>query len=83
MGSHPDWVLGFQDELWWSRLARRAVHVWASGEPMRLHEVAADKEDRDPKALARYGLLWADTGGMMLRFVTGRPVSSVTEGFLA
>jgi hypothetical protein len=35
-----------------------------------------------PKALACYGLLRADTGGMMLRFVAGRPVSQVTEDFL-
>jgi hypothetical protein len=83
MGSHPDWVLGFEDEVWWSRLARPAVHAWAGPEPMRLHEVAAGKDDRDPKALACYGLLRADTGGMMLRFVTGRPVSQVTEEFLS
>jgi hypothetical protein len=35
----------------------------------------------DPKALSCYGLLRADTGGMLLRFVTGRPVSRVTEDF--
>jgi DDE superfamily endonuclease len=76
-------VLGFQDEVWWSRLARPELHAWAGGEPMRLHEVAADADDPDPKALACYGLLRADTGGMMLRFVEGRPVSQVTEDFLA
>ena len=50
---------------------------------MRLHEPAADAADRAPKALACYGILRGDTGGMMLRFVAGRPVSQVTEGFLA
>src|SRR5918995_692846 len=50
---------------------------------MRLQEPPADVEDRDPKALACYGLLRGDTGGMMLRFVQGRPVSQVTEDFLA
>ena len=35
------------------------------------------------EALACYGLLRADTGGMLLRFVEGRPVSQVTEDFLA
>jgi hypothetical protein len=50
---------------------------------MRLHEPPAEAEDREPKALACYGLLRADTGGMMLRFVEGRPVSQVTEDFLA
>jgi hypothetical protein len=39
--------------------------------------------DTDPKALSCYGLLRADTGRMMLRFVTGRPVSQVTEDSLA
>ena len=82
MESHPDWVVGFQDEVWWSRLARPDLHAWAPSEPMRLHQVQADKEDTAPKALACYGLLRADTGGMMIRFVRGRPVSGVTEGFL-
>jgi hypothetical protein len=50
---------------------------------MRLREPPADPEDRDPKALACYGVLRADTGAMMLRFVRGRPVSQVTEDFLA
>jgi hypothetical protein len=76
-------VLGFQDEVWWSRLARPELHAWAGGEPMRLHEVGPDADDLDPKALACYGLLRADTGGMMLRFVDGRPVSQVTEDFLS
>ena len=80
---HPDWVLGFQDEVWWSRLARPELYAWAGNEPMRLHEVAAAADDPDPKALACYGLLRGDTGGMMLRFVEGRPVSQVTEDFLA
>ena len=80
---HPDWVLGFQDEVWWSRLARPAMHAWSDGGPVRLRELEAGKEDPDPKALACYGLPRGDTGGMMLRFVEGRPVSQVTEDFLA
>ena len=75
-------MLGFQDEVWWSRLARPGLHAWSDGGPMRLHEPPADA-DRAPKALACYGILRADTGGMMLRFVAGRPVSQVTEDFLA
>jgi hypothetical protein len=76
-------VLGYQDEVWWSRLARPDLRAWSDGEPLRLHEVPPDADDPDPKALACYGLLRADTGGMMLRFVQGRPVSQVTEDFLA
>ena len=45
--------------------------------------MAAAGDDADPKALACYGLLRGDTGGMLLRFVDGRPVSQVTEDFLA
>ena len=82
--SHPDWVLGFQDETWWSRLALPTLHAWTPKMGrLRLVERAVPKGDPDPKALSCYGLLRADTGGMMLRFVTGRPVSQVTEDYLA
>jgi len=76
-------VLGFQDEVWFSRLAQPNVHAWTSDQPLRLVEKQADKADGDPKALACYGLLRADTGQMWLRFVDGRPVSRVTVRFLA
>jgi hypothetical protein len=59
------------------------MHAWADDEPMRLRQLESDKNDPEPKALACYGLLRADTGGMMVRFVAGRPVSQVTEDFLA
>jgi hypothetical protein len=59
------------------------MHAWSSdGHPLRLVEQAVPKADTDPKALSCYGLLRADTGRMMLRFVTGRPVSQVTEDYL-
>lgn len=81
--SHPEWVLGYQDETWWSRLALPAMHAWTGGGgPLRLAERAVPKTDTDPKALSCYGLLRADTGRMMLRFVAGRPVSQVTEDYL-
>jgi hypothetical protein len=75
-------VLGFQDECWWSRLAQPNLHAWTAANPLQLQELAVDKEDLDPKALACYGLLRGDTGGMLLRFVDGRPVSQVTVDFL-
>lgn len=81
--THPAWVLGFQDETWWSRLALPSLHAWTDDEPLRLIEQVSDRADPDPKALSCYGLLRADTGGMLLRFVDGRPVSQVTEDFLA
>ena len=80
--SRPDWVVGFQDECWWTRLAQPNLFAWAVGDPLRLGAKA-----RDPKggreALACYGVLRHDTGGMMLRFCEGRPVSATTEDFLA
>jgi hypothetical protein len=68
--------------VWWSRLARPDVHAWAGGEPLRMHQAEPEPAGGEAKALACYGLLRADTGGMLLRFVEGRPVSQVTEDFL-
>jgi hypothetical protein len=76
-------VLGFQDETWWSRLARPDLHAWTDDQPLRLVEQTASRADPDPKALCCYGLLRQDNGQMLLRFVQGRPVSQVTEDFLA
>lgn len=76
-------MLGFQDETWWSRLTLPPLHAWTADEPLRLVEPDGGKADGEPKALSCYGLLRADTGGMLLRFVDGRPVSQVTEDYLA
>src|SRR5215204_5932981 len=78
---HPDWVVGYADEVWWSRLAQPAMHAW--GETLRLHAKARTKDDPQPKALACYGLLRTDQDRVLLRFVEGRPVSRVTTDFLA
>ena len=81
--AHPDWVLGCQDETWWSRLALPALHAWMDPKrPPHLVERAVPKGDPDPRALSCYGLLRGDTGGMLLRFVSGRPVSQVAEDYL-
>src|SRR5262252_9565245 len=89
--THPAWALGFQDETWWSRLARPALHAWAEpDQPLRLVEQTVAKDDPDPKALACYGLLvrWAPPEQRWheeawLRFVEGRPVSALTTQYLA
>jgi transposase len=88
--THPDWLLGFEDEVWWSRLAQPTLHAWQDDDqPLRLVEQSVASADRDPKALACYGLLarywdaqhhW--TEAMWLRLVDGRPVSAVTIDFL-
>jgi len=83
--------MGFEDEVWWSRLAQPALHTWAEpDQPWRLVEQAVAKDDPDPKALACYGRLvrWAAADGhraeaTWLRFVAGRPVSARTTEFLA
>jgi hypothetical protein len=81
--AHGDWVLGYVDQVWWSRLQQPRLHTWSEGEPLRLVELRADQEDPDPKALACYGLLRTDLNRVWLRFVEGRPVSAVTTAFLA
>jgi transposase len=81
--THPEWVLGYADEAWWSRLALPNLHAWSDTAPLHLVQREADRTDPDPKALCCYGLLRDDTGQMLLRFVQGRPVSQVTEDFLA
>jgi transposase len=89
--THPTWVLGFEDEVWWSRLARPALHTWAEADqPLRLVEQAIAKDDQEPKALACYGLLLRGvapdsgrTDATWLRFVDGRPMSARTTEFLA
>lgn len=76
-------MLGWLDETWWSRLAQPDLHAWSADVPLRLVQKEAAKGDPDPKALSCYGLLRDDIGQMLLRFVAGRPVSQVTEEFLA
>ena len=75
--------MGYLNEVWWSRFALPGVRLWsAATPPARLHEQVVAATDQDPKALACYGL-WCDTQqAMLLRFVTGRPVSHVTTAFL-
>src|SRR4051812_47641367 len=80
----PGWASGFQDEVWFSRLAQPSLHAWAAdGERPRLAAHAADPADPEPKALARYGLWLPGPERMLLRFVAGRPVSGITRAFLA
>src|SRR4051794_10897908 len=43
--SHPDWVLAYQDETWWSRLAVPNLHAWTPDEPWRLVQSEKAKDD--------------------------------------
>ena len=88
---HPEYALGFQDEVWWSRVTQPHLHAWAEkGEVLRLIEQTAPKDDPDAKALACYGLLVSCPAApetlreqIWLRFVDKRPISGVTTQYLA
>lgn len=79
---HPDWAVGFLDEVWWSRLQQPQMHSWADNAPLQLVTQAVDKTDPDPKAIACYGLWLTHQQQMLLRFVEQRPVSEITCAFL-
>jgi len=87
----PEYALGFQDEVWWSRVTQPDLHAWTEEDAvLRLVEQTAPKDDPDPKALACYGLLVACPAApatlpeqVWLRFVAGRPLSPVTTQYLA
>lgn len=87
--THPEWALGFADEVWWSRFARPTMRAWqAPAHPTRLCAPVPVVDDQDPAALACYGVLLrpspitGDGEQMLLRFVDGRPVSAVTIAVL-
>ena len=42
---HPDWVLGFQDEVWWSRYAQPHLQTWTEDKPLRLRQNEPDRQD--------------------------------------
>ena len=87
-GAQPDWVLGFEDETWWSRLAQPNLNVWAEPtQAVRLLDKTLPKDAPGPKALVCYGLLvrWQDAAAqekVWLRFAEGHPVSDLTVSFL-
>jgi hypothetical protein len=81
--ARPNWLIGYQDETWWSRVAQPAVATWAAAQrPLQLVEVAVPANDPDAKALACYGLWLPARGETWLRFVDGRPLSALTIQYL-
>ena len=76
--------MGFEDETWFSRFERPALRSWSDAtKPIRLLEKEAKKDDPEPKALSCYGLYLPELKETWLRFVDGRPVSSITTQFLS
>jgi hypothetical protein len=49
---YPDWVLGFQAEVWWSRLAQPNLHTWTDTKPLRLLQNEPERSDPERKAVA-------------------------------
>jgi transposase len=78
----PEWVLGFEDETWWSRLAQPSQHVWTDGARMRVQLLNKDTNSLDMEAICCYGILRNDTRKVMLRFVEDRPLAEITIQFL-
>jgi hypothetical protein len=82
-GADPEWAIGFCDECWWSRVALPTLNAWAEeGSPPRLVQRSVPKDDPEPKAVSCYGLYLPEFDETWLRFVDGRPVSSITTRFL-
>jgi hypothetical protein len=82
--ANPDtWAVGFLDECWFSRLAPPTLNSWSEqGKPLRLIQKSVAKDDPDPKAISCYGLYVPQLDQTWIRFVDGRPVSSITTQFL-
>jgi DDE superfamily endonuclease len=82
--ANPEWAIGFEDECWWSRVILPTLNAWSeNGNPLRLVQRSVAKEDPEPKAISCYGLYLPEIGETWLRFVDGRPVSSITTQFLS
>ena len=77
------WAVGFLDECWWSRVALPTLGSFSEeGKPLRLIQRSIAKDDPEPKAISCYGLYLPEIGDTWLRFVDGRPISSITTQFL-
>ena len=83
-GADPEWAVGFCDECWWSRFALPTLNAWAEeGKPPRLIQRSVARDDPEPKAISCYGLYLPEIDETWIRFVDGRPVSSITTRFLS
>jgi hypothetical protein len=78
-----EWAVGFCDECWWSRVALPTLNSWTGEDkPLRLIQQPVAKDDPEPKAISCYGLYLPEIDETWLRFVDGRPISSITTQFL-
>lgn len=81
--ANPEWTTGFEDECWWSRVALPTLNAWsADGKSLRLIQRSVAKDDPEPKAISCHGLHPPGVDETWIRFVDGRPVSSITTRLL-
>jgi transposase len=81
--AHPEWAVGFEDEVWWSRVTQPKVRAWTGGQPVKVRLLKPEADDPDPDAIACYGFYRYGTGKVLVRFVEGRPLGDLTAQFLA
>ena len=79
---HPEWAIGFEDEVWWSRVAQPKVRAWTAGPPLKVQVLTSEDSDPDPDAIACYGFYRYDSRRVAVRFAEGRPVGDLTAQFL-
>lgn len=74
---------GYESSLWTLQMAADAA--FEEGEPRRMIQQSVAKDDPEPKAVSCYGLYLPrqTLDDMWIRFVDGRPVSSITTQFLS
>ena len=74
--SHPEWVLGFEDETWFSRFERPSLHSWADA-AIRCAFLRKRRERtiRAEGSLLLRAVYLPELEESWLRFVDGRPVS--------
>jgi transposase len=77
--THPEVLLWWQDECWFSRFAQPNAHAWGGLHLMEREPAYQEAQ----KALACYGAVRHDTGQMHLAFCAGQPNSDATLLFLA
>lgn len=83
-GADREWAVGFLDECWWSRVALPTLNSFSEeGKPLRLIQRSLAKDDPEPKAVSCYGLYLPELDETWIRFVEGRPISSITTQFLS
>lgn len=65
-------------------MALPTLSSWTEeGRPERLIQRSVPKDDPEPKTVSCYGLYLPELDDTWLRFVDGRPVSSITTRFLS